>query len=112
MVASCGRRELPVLMPVICSNSSAGADDWRSSSMSSIDFTRLSSIEASCAANVDRKRAPSAVSTRFHLRTRASVSPRRSAVLLQRGPQTGRVKLGYVGLHLLAAARGHHSLAL
>ena len=72
IVSSWGGRELPVFSPVISSSSSAGEDDSRSSSIDTIDDTRLSSSAASCDANAERKRGPSAVSTRFHLRTIAS----------------------------------------
>src|SRR5689334_12176563 len=101
MVSSCGGCELPVFIPVISSSSSAGADDSRSSSMPSIDVTRLLSSPASCPANADRKRGPAAVSTRFHLRTAGS------AVLLHGRPQACGMELGHVDLHGLTTTRRH-----
>ena len=44
----------------------------------------------SCGSSAETKRAPSAVCTRFHLRTARSAS----AVLLHGGPQTGGMQFG------------------
>src|SRR5882757_4181091 len=93
-------------MPVISASSSLGEVDSRPSSMSTNDFTRLCSSADSCAASDERRRTPSAVSTRFHLRTYAS------AVLLHRGPQPCGVQFGDVDLHRLTTARRHDGLAL
>ena len=73
-----GGSELPVFMPVICSSSSGGEDDSRSSSSPIIEPTRFLSKAASCESRADRKRGPSAVSTRFHLRTCRTRMPRLS----------------------------------